>query len=254
MRAGAQGEHEHVVTERLTILGDHTVLCVHDAVESPTVPVSAELRRCVLQPEASPSLDLERLLRGHRAIDELQLGGQDRDVEAIRRERTQCQERLQPGDAAARDQHVSTARGSCSLFRQAAPQDLSEDYRVVVLGVMGGVDERQRAFPRASPERRRARGRWSAELLDVASAEVARSGWGRARTTVSGTCSAPAACPSRRAWPAGVRARAATAGRSARDTRLRVPRARMRASNGRPYVRTRRSGSRSYRLRSRSRW
>ena len=93
------------------------------------------------------------------------------DVQAIRRQRAQRQERLQPGDATARDQHVSAARGSCSLFRQAAPEDLSEDYRVVVLGVMGGVDERQRPLPRASAERRQRR-TLVAELLDVALAKL----------------------------------------------------------------------------------
>ena len=88
LRTRAQGEHKHVVTERLTISRDHTVLRVYNAVERSTVPVSAELRRGVLQAEPSRALCLERLLRGHRAIDELQLGGQDRDVDAVGGQRT----------------------------------------------------------------------------------------------------------------------------------------------------------------------
>ena len=61
---------------------------VLDAVESSMVPVSAQLGRGVLQPEAAPALDLERLFDRHREIDELQLGGEDRDVDAITGERT----------------------------------------------------------------------------------------------------------------------------------------------------------------------
>jgi len=40
------------------------VLIVLDAVESSTVPPGAELGRGLLQPEASPAPDLERLLDG----------------------------------------------------------------------------------------------------------------------------------------------------------------------------------------------
>ena len=52
-----------------------------------------------------------------------------------------------------------------------SPQDFGEHYRVVVLGVMGGVDERQRPLPRASAERRQRR-TLGAELLDVALAKL----------------------------------------------------------------------------------
>jgi hypothetical protein len=48
VRAGTQGEHEHVVPERLTISGDHSVLRVQHVVERAAMPASAELRRCVL--------------------------------------------------------------------------------------------------------------------------------------------------------------------------------------------------------------
>jgi hypothetical protein len=49
--------------------------------------------------------------------------------------------------------------------------DLREDDGVVVLGVLGGVDEGERALPRPAPEGREP---WAlaAELLDVASAEL----------------------------------------------------------------------------------
>ena len=58
-----QSEHEHVVAERLTIPGDNTVLRVHHVVKRAAMPLSAKLRRCVLQTETSRSLDRERLLR-----------------------------------------------------------------------------------------------------------------------------------------------------------------------------------------------
>src|SRR4029079_8954186 len=81
------------------------------AFECSMLPVRAELHRGVLQPEPSSSLDLEGLLSGHRAIDELQLRSQDRYVQAIARQRAQRKQRLQPGDASARDQHMSTGAG-----------------------------------------------------------------------------------------------------------------------------------------------
>ena len=51
------------------------------------MPASTQLGGGVLQPEAACALDLERLIDGHRAIDELQLGREQRDVDAIRRQR-----------------------------------------------------------------------------------------------------------------------------------------------------------------------
>ena len=85
---GTEGEHEPVVRQLVTILGDHAVLSVLHAVKSSTVPPGAELGRGVLQPEAAHALGLERLLGGHRAIDELQLRRQDRNVDAISSQRT----------------------------------------------------------------------------------------------------------------------------------------------------------------------
>ena len=65
---------------------------------------------------------------------------------------------------------------ACSwpLLRQATPQDLLEDDGVVVLCVMGGIDERERAFPRPASERREL-GTLTAELLDVAPTELLKA-------------------------------------------------------------------------------
>jgi hypothetical protein len=75
---------EHVVGALVAILADGAVLAVLDAVESSMVPSSAQLGRGVLQPEAAPALDLERLFDRHRQVDELQLGGEEPGREAVR--------------------------------------------------------------------------------------------------------------------------------------------------------------------------
>lgn len=56
-------------------------------------------------------------------------------------------------------------------FRESAAQDLGEDDGVVVLGVLGGIDEGERAVPRppAKLDEQRA---MAAELLDIAAAKL----------------------------------------------------------------------------------
>ena len=61
------------------------------------------LRRDVLQSDAAYALGPERLVDGHRAVDESQLGRDERDVDAIAGQRAQRQQRLEPSDAAAGD-------------------------------------------------------------------------------------------------------------------------------------------------------
>ena len=109
VRPRAHGEHEHVVGQLVAILGDAAALFVLDAVKRATVPASAELGRRVLQPDAAHALRLERLIDGHRAVDEPQLGRDDRDVDAIAGQRAQRQQRLQPRDPAAGDEHAGSA-------------------------------------------------------------------------------------------------------------------------------------------------
>ena len=77
-----------------------------DAVERSPVPGGAELRRGVLQPEPASALDLERLLDGHREIDELELWREQGELDAIRGQRMQRQQRLERRDAPAGDQHT----------------------------------------------------------------------------------------------------------------------------------------------------
>src|SRR6476469_174364 len=55
--------------------------------------------------------------------------------------------------------------------RQSAPQHLLQHYRVVVLAVVGGVDERERPGFRSSPQRRKPRP-LAAKLVDIAAAEL----------------------------------------------------------------------------------
>jgi hypothetical protein len=101
---GAEGEHKHVVPHLVAVAGDHAVALGLDAVQRPVVPPSAELSGGVLQPEAADSLGLERLIDAHRQVDELELGRENRDVEAIGGQRTQRQHRLEAGDPCAGDQ------------------------------------------------------------------------------------------------------------------------------------------------------
>ena len=116
---GADGEHEHVVGERVAVLGDHAVLFVLDAVKRAMVPASVEFGRGVLQPDAARTLALERLVDGHRAIDELQLRREDRDVDPICSKRTQRQQGLQARDPAARDEHARTAHDLADTMARA---------------------------------------------------------------------------------------------------------------------------------------
>ncbi len=60
--------------------------------------------------------------------------------------------------------------------RESAPQNVREDDGVVVLGVVGGVDERQRACARSASECRQPR-TVGLKLLDVASAELLKAAW-----------------------------------------------------------------------------
>ena len=85
------------------------MLSVLNAVKRATVPASVELGRGVLQPDAARTLALERLVDGHRAIDELQFRREDRDVDPIRSKGTQRQQGLEPRDPAAGDEHAGTA-------------------------------------------------------------------------------------------------------------------------------------------------
>jgi hypothetical protein len=56
---------------------------VLDSVKSAAMPSSADLDRNVLEPDAARALVLERLIDGHRAVDEPKLGRDDRYVDAI---------------------------------------------------------------------------------------------------------------------------------------------------------------------------
>src|SRR3954447_26227746 len=55
--------------------------------------------------------------------------------------------------------------------RQGSPENIREDDGVVVLGVPGRVDERQRPAPRSPPQLREPRA-VAAQLLEVATAEL----------------------------------------------------------------------------------
>jgi hypothetical protein len=111
---GAEREHQLVIGKLVTISGDHTAPIALHTVERSTAPACTELGRSVLQPEATRALDLERLIDGHRAIDELQLGGEERDVDAISGQRPQRQQRLKPRHPRAGNQHAAHWRPSRS--------------------------------------------------------------------------------------------------------------------------------------------
>jgi hypothetical protein len=95
----------------MAVLGDDAVLLVIDAVERSVMPARVVLGGRVRQPEAAHALALEGLGDGHRAVDELQLGRQERHLDPIGGQRVQGQQRLQPGDPAAGDQHARTRIG-----------------------------------------------------------------------------------------------------------------------------------------------
>jgi hypothetical protein len=74
------------------------------SVKGAAVPLSVKLGLGVPQPDAAHQPRLQPLADGHRAIDELQLRGQDRDLDTFSaRSRSQ---RLQLGDATAGDRHA----------------------------------------------------------------------------------------------------------------------------------------------------
>ena len=60
------------------------------------------------------------------------------------------------------------------MRRQASPEHLREDDGVIVVGVVGGVDEGERSLPRLASQCREPR-TLAAELLDIASAELRES-------------------------------------------------------------------------------
>ena len=108
------------------------MLFVLNAVKRAMVPASVELGRGVLQPDAARTLALERLVDGHRAIDELQLRREDRDVDPIRSQGTQRQQRLEPRDPAAGDEHARTAHDLADT-----PARLSRASGVAFVGRVG---------------------------------------------------------------------------------------------------------------------
>ena len=76
------------------------------------MPAGVVLGRDALHPDAAPALGSERLVDGHRAVDEAQVGRDERDVDAIAGQRAQRQQRLEPCDPTAGDQHARAGRTS----------------------------------------------------------------------------------------------------------------------------------------------
>jgi hypothetical protein len=96
--------------KRVAVLGDCPVLRVLDAVKRAAVPAGAEPGHRLPKPQPAHALRLEGLIHGHRAVDEPQLGRDDRDLDAISGQGTQREQRLQPRDAGAGDEHPWPAR------------------------------------------------------------------------------------------------------------------------------------------------
>src|SRR6185437_5665245 len=92
---GPHGKHQHVVGDLLTILGDYELLSGIDALKSSAVPGSAGFGGGVLKPQAACALRLERLVDGHRMVDELQLRRKESELHAIAGQHMQRQERLE---------------------------------------------------------------------------------------------------------------------------------------------------------------
>jgi hypothetical protein len=67
------------------------------------MPTSVNLSRGTLKRQATDALGLERLVDRHRAVDERRPWRHKRDLDTLTSLGTQRQERLQPGDATARD-------------------------------------------------------------------------------------------------------------------------------------------------------
>ena len=104
--SSSKGEHQHVVGQLVAVLGDDHASVVLDAIESAAMPAGVVLGRNALHPDAAPALGSERLVDGHRAVDEAQLGRDERDVDAIAGQRAQREQRLEPCDPTAGDQHA----------------------------------------------------------------------------------------------------------------------------------------------------
>ena len=70
------------------------------------MPAGVVLGRDVAPSGCRAALGSERLVDGHRAVDEPQLGRDERDVDAIAGQRAQREQRLEPRDPTAGDQHA----------------------------------------------------------------------------------------------------------------------------------------------------
>ena len=74
------------------------------------------LGRDALHPDAAPALGSERMVDGHRAVDEAQVGRDERDVDAIAGQRAQREQRLEPRDPTAGDQHARAGSTSPTMI------------------------------------------------------------------------------------------------------------------------------------------
>src|SRR6185437_13567193 len=120
-----------------------------DALKSSAVPGSAGFGGGVLKPQAACALRRERLVDGHRMVDELQLRRKERELHAIAGQRMQRQERLESCDAAPRDEHARaralftgpgdrTGTGRGGTAHLGRPRDLTASSQGATKRMMSG--------------------------------------------------------------------------------------------------------------------
>jgi hypothetical protein len=103
--ARAEREHERVVFVLLPVLGVGHAQLVVDPPELVAHELGADVLENRLERVVAGAEEGEGLAHGHRAVDEVLVGGDHGHLHAVVRELLQRERRLERRDAAARDQH-----------------------------------------------------------------------------------------------------------------------------------------------------